>query len=179
MATRRRAALTAIICVGGIAVLGTYVHGYLTHPETAWDIWGGVPEVLRPVYSISMFSAAIGFFPFTLFILLRVDPARFRFLGGSGYGAFLVLYALMLGASAAWMPLTYAMLEAPSAMLWTAILVALSVVALASLGILYGLLQIEDHQPVWWYRLAVAGCVLFCWQTVVLDAIVWTYYFPM
>ncbi len=64
-------------------------------------------------------------------------------------------------------------------MLWTAILVALSVVALASLGILYGLLQIEDHQPVWWYRLAVAGCVLFCWQTVVLDAIVWTYYFPM
>lgn len=176
--TRLQTVLIGIICVGGIAVLGSYVHGYLTHPEVAWDIWGGVPESLRPVYTVSMFGAAIGFFPFTLFILLRVDPARFRFVGGQGYGAFLVLYALVLGASAAWMSLTYAMLENPSAALWTAIVIVLGIVAVGSLGILYGVLRIRHRQPVWWYRLAVVGCVLFCWQTVVLDAIVWTYYFP-
>ncbi len=54
----------------------------------------------------------------------------------------------------------------------------LFVFALGSPGILYGLLRVEYRQSTWWYRLAVPGCVLYCWQTVALDAIVWTYYFP-
>ena len=179
MFTRAQLALIAIIVVGGIAVLASYVHGYVTHPHIGWDIWGGVPESLRPLYTISMIGAAAGFFPFTLFILLRIDPGRYQFGPGLGYRVFLILYALVLGGSVAWMPLTYRMLEAPSIAVWTAILGALTLVACGSIGLLVGLLKVEQPRSVRWYRLAFVGCLLFCWQTVVLDAIVWTYYFPV
>jgi hypothetical protein len=171
--------LAAVIVFGGIAVLASYVHGYVTHPDIRWDIWGGIPGALRMLYTVSMLGAAAGFFPFTLFILLRVRPDSVRFPANGGYGAFTLLYALVLAGSAAWSPLTYAMLESPSATMWLAIRVTLGVVAGASLGLLATLLALKQRESATWCRLAVMGCLLFCWQTVVLDAILWPYYFPL
>jgi hypothetical protein len=177
--TRVKLALTAIVVLGGIAVLASYVYGLVTHPHIGWSIWGGVPMSLRPLYTVSMIAAASGFFFFTSFIVLRIDPPRFRMTPRLGYGVFLVLYVFVLSGSVAWMPLTYRMLEEPSMPAWIAICGALAVVACGPIGLLCGLLRVEQRHPVRWYRLAVVGCLLFCWQTVVLDAVVWTYYFPV
>jgi len=177
--TRRQKLLVAVLVVGGLAVVASYVWGFLSHPETRWDIWGGIPLSLRPVYTVSMLLAAAGFFPMTTFLLLRVDHGDGSMPHWTGYRVLLCAYLLALAGSAVWMPLTYAAIEAPSALLWLAIRITLLIVAIGAVGILAVLLRAPQKTPVRWYRLAVLGCILFCWQTVVLDALVWTYYYPL
>ena len=54
----QKRSLLWINVVGGIAVLGSYVHGIVTNPLTRGEVWGGVPEALQPLYTASMLSAA-------------------------------------------------------------------------------------------------------------------------
>ncbi len=177
MAPRR--VLVAVIVVGGLAVLASYIYGFVSHPDVRWEIWGGVSDSLEPVYSVFMVLAAIGFFPFTLFILLRLNPRETRVAGRYGYSVFITLYVLIMAGSAAWMPLTYSMILQPASGTWLAIRVVLGIVAVGSLGLLGSLLTLRQGAPSsTWYRLAIAGCVLFNIQTVVLDALVWTAYYP-
>jgi len=176
--TNRRTVLLAVIILGGLAVVASYVYGFLSHADVRWDIWGGVPESLRPLYSVSMVLAAFGFFPFTLFILRRLEPSETRVAGRYGYSVFITLYLLVMAGSAAWMPLTYSMILNPEPVTWAAIRIALGVVAVGSLGLLGSLITVQPVTSTRWHRIAVAGCVLFNFQTVVLDALVWTAYFP-
>ena len=55
---KRRLAL--VVVIGGILVLGSYVHGIVTNPETRGDVWGGVPQAIQPLYTVSMLLAAAG-----------------------------------------------------------------------------------------------------------------------
>jgi hypothetical protein len=166
----RRSTLILINVVGGIAVLGSYAWCVARHPD-AGAFWGGVPAGLRPVYTVNMFMAAAGYLAFTFFLVYRLEPAR-------RVGHFHALYALILIPSALWMPLTFAMLEAPSDRLWWSIRASLAAVGIGSLGLLAGLVAVRPLRPAWAYRLAVAGGVAFCLQTVVLDALVWPAFFP-
>jgi len=54
----------------------------------------------------------------------------------------------------------------------------LAVVGAASLGVLVALLALEPKGSRLAHALAVAGCVFFCIQTALLDAIVWPAFFP-
>ena len=172
-----RLLLIALNVVGGIAVLGSYLHGVATHPDTSGQVWGGVPEELKPIYIASMLLAAAGYFPFTYFVTFRLDPDRTRIAGRFRFGLFVGLYAMVLAPSAVWMPLTFAMLDAPSPLLWLGIRLVLFAVALGSLAILAALLAARPRQSGWAFRLAIAGCVAFCLQTALLDALVWPAYF--
>lgn len=158
--------------LGGIAVLGSYVVGIVAHPETRGEVWGGVPDGLRPFYTVSMLLAALGYFPMTGYVLFRLARSPVR-VGPFGFGVLHACYAAILIFSALWMPLTFAMLEEPSAALWAAIRAVLAAVAVGSLGVAACLVAARprDRGPFW--RLAIAGCILFCNQTVVLDALVW------
>jgi hypothetical protein len=158
--------------LGGVAVLGSYAHGLWTHPAGGAELWGGVPEALRPVYTGSMLLAAAGYFAFTYLLLFRLDPAA-RVAGRFRFGLFNVLYAGILAPSVLWMPLTFAMLRQPGAGLWLAIRLTLALVGLASLGLLGALLGLEPRRPAWACWLAVAGSLAFCTQTALLDALVW------
>jgi len=170
--------LGGINVVGGLLVLGSYAQGIITHPANRDALWGGVPESVRPVYTAGMLLAAAGYFAFTYFILFRLDPDQVRIAGRFGYSLFFLIYALILVPSAMWMPLTYASLDHPGeALRWTTRLV-LIVVGLASLGLLAALLTLSPKEPAWAHRLAVAGIAVFSIQTAVLDAIVWSVYFP-
>lgn len=173
-----RALLIGLNIAGGIAVLGSYAHGILTHPGTSGAVWGGVPAGLKPWYITSMLLAAAGYFAFTYYVVFAVEPARVRIGAHLGFGAFVWSYAAVLVASALWMPLTFAMLAAPSSVLWLLIRAVLFVVALGSLGILIGVMVATPRVAGWPYWLALAGAVAFCIQTVVLDALVWPAYFP-
>jgi hypothetical protein len=165
--------LIFIILLGGAAVLGSYVYGFLTHPDFADVLWGGVPENIRPFYTINMFLAAAGYFAFTYFILFRLNPPETRIFGRFGYGLFTVLYTAILVPSALWMPLTLLAIEhADLGLIWMVRLV-LAVVGLASLGLLYALIKIEPHQATWAHKLAIVGSIFFSIQTVILDALVW------
>ena len=171
--------LLIIILVGGIAVLASYVLGPLTQPGAASLLWGGVPQGIRPLYTVGMFLGAGGYFAFTYFILFRVTPDMAHKASRFGFGLFNALYAAILLPSALWMPLTLLAAEQSSpALLWL-VRLDLWTVAAASLGLLWALLAIEPRQPRWAHRLALVGSILFCLQTVILDAIVWVSFFKI
>jgi hypothetical protein len=162
---------------GGLAVLGSYAYCLTAYSAQAGDFWGGVPDGLRPLYTVNMGLAAAGYFAFTYFLLYRLKPAADH-AGRFGFGTFNALYAMILVPSALWMPLTFAMLESPSDGLWWAIRLTLAAVGIGSLGLLAGLVAVRPRPPSLAHKLAVAGSVAFCSQTAILDALVWPAYFP-
>lgn len=165
--------------IGGVAVLGSYAHGLLTNPETAAGVWGGVPESLKPAYTVSMFSAAAGYLLFTHFLFFRTDPDETRVADRFDLKLFNVLYVIVLLPSALWMPLTFAMLDDPSGGIWFLIRLVLAVVGVGSLGLIAALVGLRPRRPALSYWLAVAGSVAFALQTALLDALVWPAYFPV
>jgi hypothetical protein len=163
-----------IVLFGGAIVLASYAYSLSFDPATQAGLWGGVPVGLLPVYVTSMALATAGFFAFTYFLLFQADPDRVRIAGRFGYGLFEGLYVMILAPSALWLPLTSAMVQQPSSLLW----LVLAVVGLASVALLLALLSLRPRQPVRAYWLAVAGSLAFCIQTAVLDLLVWTALFP-
>ena len=165
--------------LGGSAVIGSYIWGFLTHSNAGQALWGGVPGSIRPFYTANMLLAAAGYFAFTYFILFRLSPTDTRVLGRFPFGLFNLLYAAILIPSALWMPLTFWALAGSSFGLLWAVRINLAAVGLASISLLIALLNVEPRLPRWAHRLAVAGCVGFCLQTAILDAIVWVAYFKV
>jgi hypothetical protein len=174
-----RRSLLWLNALGGIAVLGSYVHGLASNPLMRGAVWGDVPEALRPFYTVNMLLAAAGYFAFSSFVFRRLDPERTRIAGGFGFGAFHVLYALILVPSALWLPLTFEMLAAPSAALWLAIRVTLALVGLGSLGLIAAIASAGPHEAPGARRVALLGAAFFALQTAVLDALIWPAFFPV
>jgi hypothetical protein len=168
--------LLLINLLGGIAVLGSYAWGALWAPDTMASLWGGVPEPLRPVYTVNMLLSAAGYFLFAPYIALRVDVGRRDFLGRFGYSIFSVLFALIMFPSALWLPLTSLMLSDPGVLLWLAIRLVLLLVGAGSVGLFLTLLLMNPPRAKG-RLLALIGLVPFCMQTAVLDALVWPAYF--
>lgn len=169
--------LATIILIGGLAVLGSYGLGVLANPEAGSILWSGVPQGIRPYYTVNMFLAASGFFVFTYFILFRLQPVDTQISGRYGYGLFNLLYAGILIPSALWLPLTVLAVEQNSSILSWVVRLVLVIVGLASLGLFYAIVNVKNLQSLGTRRLAVIGCAFFCFQTVFLDAIVWGAYF--
>lgn len=162
--------------IGGLAVLASYAVGLSAGSGDA--LWGGVPDSLRPLYTVNMLLAAAGYFLFAPFILFRLDAGSTRVFGRFGYGFFHLAFALVLIPSALWLPLTGWMLESPSAALWALVRIDLFGVALGVLALLAGVLGLGRNAPRgrgW----AVLGLAPFALQTVVLDALVWPAFFPL
>lgn len=175
---RQNILLLAINIIGGCAVIGSYIHGFMSNPDKTAYLWGNVPKSIIPLYTVSMLTAALGYIAFTGFLLFFVPAGEAVIAGRFSYRAFHWLYAAILIFSALWMPLTFAMIAHPSAGLWVMVRLVLAVVGIGSIGLLAALLALTPDTPAWAYRAAVAGCALFCLQTSLLDALVWTAYFP-
>jgi hypothetical protein len=164
--------------LGGAAVIGSYILGFLTRPVETGMLWGGVPAQLKPLYTTNMLLAATGYLVFSIFILLTKQD-EVTVAGRFGFGSFLVLYLLVLIPSALWMPLTILAIGQSSQVLLWLVRVDLLVVALASLGILVALISMQPRRPAWFHVLAVIGGLAFCFQTVILDAVVWSILFRL
>lgn len=168
--------MAALNLGGGPAVLGSYVVGILGHPDSAGELWGRIPEWIRPLYTANMFVAAAGYLIFTAILWRRVDPARARTVAGLGFAWFNACYAAILIASTLWMPLSFLALESPAILplVW----LDLALVAAGSLGMVVGLRRhFRGRMAAPGGRLAIAGALLFCGQTVVLDFLIWPWFF--
>jgi hypothetical protein len=175
----KRLTLAGLVLLGGAAVTGSYAYSLGIDPATRAGLWGGVPRALLPGYTASMALAAAGFFAYTFFLLVQVDPDKARIAGRLRYSLFHGLYALILIPSALWLPLTSAMVQHPSSVLWLGIRLVLALVGLGSVALLWALLSLRPRQPSAAYWLAVAGAAALCIQTAVLDLFVWTAFFPV
>jgi hypothetical protein len=170
--------LVLVNLLGGSAVLGSYAYCLATNPATRANLWGNVPEELRPAYTVSMLLATVGYFAFSHFVLLRIDSRVARVGNSYGYGFFSLVYAGILAPSALWMPLTFRMFDEPSLGLWIAIRTVLALVGISSLALVWTIATVKPAGGGIGRVLALLGAAAFSVQTALLDALVWPYYFP-
>jgi hypothetical protein len=162
--------------VGGVAVLGSYAHGIMTHPSPGAALWGSVPVAIQPLYTVSMFTAAAGYLALAYFLFFHVDPNTAK-VGASGYGIFNLIVATILAPSALWMGLTFAYVASPTPLGWAAVHGVLLLVGLGAIAMIVGLARLRPVTSPLAHRIAIAGAVAFAFQTAVLDALVWPAYF--
>jgi hypothetical protein len=165
--------LLVINILGGAAVIGSYVFGLSGQSGGANVLWGGVPNNIRPVYTVSMIISALGYFAFIYFILFRLVPDEVSISGRFGFSLFYAIFLVILISSAFWMPLTNAYVGNPSAGIWIGIRSVLALVGLGSIALVWALLTLHTKVPGTAYWLAIAGSGYFAFHTAILDAIVW------
>jgi len=178
MMSAEKRGLLFINLLGGTAVLGSYAYYLATNASTRSKLWGGVPEEWQPAYTVSMLLATAGYFAFSYFVFVCVHSSSARIVGVYGYRLFLWIYAGILAPSALWMPLTFRMFEEPGWGLWITIRVVLGLVGLSSLALIWAIAAVKPAGPAWARSLALLGALAFAVQTALLDALVWTHYFP-
>ena len=164
--------------VGGLSVLSSYAHGLLSNPLTRISLLGNVPLFLRPYYTIFMFLAAGGYFFFTAYILICINIDTVKLFGKYGFWLINILYAGIIIPSAIWIYLTFAMINNPSTILWLIIRVVLFTVGFSSIILLFSFFMSNFERHGWLYIASIIGLFFFCIQTMLLDGIIWPYYFP-
>ncbi len=165
--------LLVFMAVLGVAVIGSYIQGFSTHPGSAEKLWGGVSGGLRYFNYVIMIGAAVGYFLFSYWLLFHIDPDAIQVFGGAGYWIFYIIFAVILIPSALWMPFLFAYIGAPSGGWWFAVRLVLVLVGIGSLALLAAILTVSPREAGAAYWLAVTGAALFSIQTAVLDMFVW------
>jgi hypothetical protein len=165
--------LVIINVLGGAVVIGSYIHGFVTHPGSGNALWGGVTGWLRSAYGISMILAALGYFVFVYFILFRINPSDIQISGRFGFSLFYFIFIGILIPSSIWMPLTHAMVANPSTSLWIWIRIVLVIVGIASCALVWALLSLHPREAGAFYWLAVGGSAYFAFHTAFLDMLLW------
>lgn len=161
--------------IGGILVLGSYYFG-LKGGKGADALWGGTPLNIRNIYAISMLISAVGYIVFFSYIYINLGTKTFVDLPYLGEKTFLVLFALLLGASALWMPLTNLMVSNPNTTIWISIRAVLAIVGISSVLICASLLSLNPKPTGTFYIATLIGISWFSIHTGLLDAILWPYF---
>lgn len=161
--------------IGGILVLGSYILGF-KYGKGADALWGGVPEKTRGIYTISMLVSAIGFFIFTSYIFINLGSDKLSAIPLLGEKTFLILYSLLLIASALWIPLTNLMVTNPSSLVWFCVRSVLFITGIASILIFIALLTLNPRPSGAHYILTLVSIFIFSIHTSILDAIIWPYF---
>ncbi len=151
--------LWVVNVLGGVGVLGSYAWGILTQDDPS-RLWGSIPEGVRPIYSMCMPFAAVGYLTVLAWAHRNPDP---RMVGAM---------SAMLAASTAWMPLSFAALN--NAALLPLVQAVLAVTAASSLAMGVLVFQGPSSSLRW---AALLGIAAFSWQTVVMDALIWPRFF--
>ena len=164
--SRARWAFAVLQVLGGLAVLGSYAWGL--QQSDPMRLWGTIPPDWIPPYTACMPFAAVGYLVATGLAWRGSDAATLWRLA--------VPYAGLLVASAAWMPMSLVAVEQADPGWWTWIQLDLAVTAIASVTLwAHFWFRARWDGGRWWA--ALVGWTLLCWQTVVLDAVVWPRFF--
>ncbi len=163
--------------VGGIAVLGSYAHGLITHPDTRDMLWGAMPSPLKSIYGVTMWLAAAGYLVFMHHVFFRIDAGEARIGQHFGFGVINACCAAVVFASALWMPLTFAYLAEPSTALWVLIRVDLLIVGAGAIGLIVALFTLTPRPGGGAGAITILALLPFALQTAFLDAFVWPAFF--
>jgi hypothetical protein len=167
----------AINVLGGIAVLGSYAHGLITHPQTRGLLWGDMPAPLQDVYGVTMWLATAGYLVFMYYVLFRVEAAEVRVGKRFGLGVINACCAAVVVGSAMWMPLTFVYLDDPSSALWFLIRADLIVVGVGAIGLIVSLFNLSARPTGPAGVVIIVALLLFALQTAFLDPFVWPAFF--
>ena len=173
---RSRLFFLLVNVVGGVGVIGSYVHGLSTHPDQAGLLWGTMPESLIPIYSGNMPFAAIGYL-LTFAFLMLTPPAQLTRKGQPMLGWFTLSTLVFLLASTWWMPLCFQAIDTGDAELLKWIQLVLAVAGAAALGNFVQLLRLDTPPRPRLWRVATVGWAFLVLQCTVLDALVWPRFF--
>jgi hypothetical protein len=159
----------------GILVPISYVLGLGNNADA---MWGGVPENIRSLYTVSMIISALGFFIFSTYTFLVVLKEKFILPYSLKKWTIHLGYILILVPSALWIPLVNIMLENPSNLIWVGIRMVLILVALGTLLLLILILKGKKETNNLFYYGTIIGLTIFFIHTGILDAIIWPSLFP-
>jgi hypothetical protein len=173
MQTGKKPLWLLVNLLGGLAVIGSYLAGFLLRPGAGEVLWGRVPAWLQPAYTVGMFLAAAGYL-LIAFHLLRLQERGLHIWGKPAFSVFSVIYLLILVPSALWLPLTFLAVDQGSNLLAWLVRADLTLVAAGALSLLFALGKIQPARGHPWRLLLVIACLAFCFQTVLLDAIIWS-----
>ena len=172
----QRRSLILLILIGGAAVLGSYLLAFAYEPAIRSGLWGGIPDSLQTLYTVNMLLAATGFFPVTYLLGFKTPLGQFADHTGLSFESMIVAYAAILMGSALWLPLTAFYIGDPSTLLWIAIRIDLFIVGAGATVLGYMLLRRATRGPALAWG-AVLMFFFFWLQTMVLDAIVWPWFY--
>jgi len=172
----QRRSLFILIAIGGAAVLGSYVLAFAYEPGIRAGLWGGIPESLQGFYTINMLLAAASFFPATFLLGIKTPLDQFEAQTGMGWNRLMAAYAAILIPSALWLPLTAFYIQEQTALLWIAIRIVLFLVGGGASVVAYMLIRRAQQGPALAWG-AVLSFFFFWLQTMVLDALVWPWFY--
>jgi ABC-type multidrug transport system permease subunit len=98
--------------------------------------------------------------------------------GRYGFWVINMLYAGIIIPSAIWIYLTFAMIENPNPLLWITIRLVLFTVGFSSVALLASFFTSNFDRSSWLYFASIISLIFFCIQTMLLDALIWPYYYP-
>ncbi len=167
--------LLVINLLGGAAVIGSYIWGFLVNPGGVESFWGGVPAGIRTAISLNMLLAAAGYL--AIFFVLLLSVTSTATVGKIPFWIFHIIYLVILVPSALWMPLTQAVIEHYTPLGWFSVVLVLVLTAMAGIALLISLLTLRPALPNRQKSLVLIGSAFFILQTALLDAILWTSFF--
>ena len=169
--------LILINIIFGSLVLFSYYNGLSKYPGLSKQLWGGVPELLRPYIVYSMFIAALGYFFFTYNFLANVDLSSIKFLNRFSSWSLHIVYLLILIPSSLWINLTFKYMKSGLPLDWIYVLCVLYCVGLASIILFLFVIDSGDSKKSLIYLLSTLGVSFFVFHTLFLDGILWTIFF--
>ncbi|MEC8024144.1 MAG: hypothetical protein VX223_09445 [Myxococcota bacterium] len=168
--------LILVNLLGGVAVLGSYAWGLTNYPSLRGALWGGVPEAIRPLYTVNMLLATGGWISIALHLLR--GPNDMHVGNRPAHLLFAIIQMLILLPSAFWMPLTLVVIQQGGSLPWTMTRLCLSMVGVGAVLQVWAVWELRPKPNKAAVRaVLVGGAVAFALQTAVLDAIVWPHYF--
>ena len=169
--------LIIINLIFGGMVLYSYYIGLNKEPELSLKLWGGVPAILQPIITGSMFISAIGYFCFTYNFLVNVDVENILFLNTFNYWFLNIVYLLILIPSMLWINLTFKYMKSGNPFDWYIVVAILFCIAIASIILFLFIVDTKYENNTFIYLVSVIGGSFFVFHTLFLDGFIWTVFF--
>ena len=165
--------------IGGILVLGGYVIALINHPETRNELWGGVPENLRPWITTFMFISAFGYC-FAMYYLIFDEGLELSFFWEKfDYQIIMILLIVFLLTAALWIHTAFSYISTGSKILWNFVQLELLLTGISIFFITLGLASATGVKNTSFHFYSVFGLSVISFHCLILDAYLWLSKFPV
>lgn len=171
--------LLLINIIGGISVLGGYVIALMNHPKNRNELWGGVPEELKPWITSFMFVSALGYC-IAMYYLIFQDGLKLNFMRGNFDHRFiLTLVVIFLVSASMWIHTTFIYLGSPSKLVWRYVQAELWITGLSIFLIMISVITANGVKNHALHLASIIGLGAITFHCLFLDALLWISKFPL